>query len=468
MASTCYRSLFILFLTLTIKAEAQPAYSIQFRELKTYEGTYEYKNHSTLQIAASPVDTMLYALIGDARYRLRPYKTDIFLNSGKQEVQFVRKGTSIIGYKVTNDTLLYQLVSRNVTFSDKMWYARSPGKPFVYHYKIPAETRDGLPTGSIVHSGLDTALMRKLINRIVGGSYPNVHSILIVKDGKLILEEYFYEYDAGTLHQLRSATKTFASALVGIAIDKGLIKSVEDRVIPYFPEYSILNLDARKEAITIKNLLTQESGLACNDDDPGSPGNETKIYPTDDWANSILNLPMEESPGHKGSYCSGNIILLDRIVEKSSHQSLHDFAAQNLFGKLGITDFKWDFVPDKSHEDDFGQVNLKPRDMAKFGLVYLNGGQWKGTQIISANWVSQSLSKHSTVRGIDYGYLWWREPLTANGVVYEGMAAKGNGGQRIFIWPDQNMVAVITAGNYNAQSPANKLLIECVLGGLKK
>src|SRR5882762_6287065 len=127
MASTCYRSLFIFFLTFTtIKAAAQPAYSIPFQELKKYEGTYEYKNHSTLQIAASPVDTMLYALIGDARYRLRPYKTDIFLNSGKQEVQFVRKGTSIIGYKVTEDTLLYRLVSRNVTFSDKMWYARPP------------------------------------------------------------------------------------------------------------------------------------------------------------------------------------------------------------------------------------------------------------------------------------------------------------------------------------------------------
>jgi CubicO group peptidase (beta-lactamase class C family) len=106
--------------------------------------------------------------------------------------------------------------------------------------------------------------------------------------------------------------------------------------------------------------------------------------------------------------------------------------------------------------------------MAKFGLLYLNGGKWNGKQIIDKDYVSQSLKKYSVIDGIDYGYLWWCEDLTANGVKYQGMAAKGNGGQRIFIWPGLNMVAVVTAGNYNEQSPANKLLIECVLGGLKK
>src|SRR6185295_8604002 len=193
-----------------------------------------------------------------------------------------------------------------------------------------------------------------------------------------------------------------------------------DQVIPHFPEYTIDNLNAQKKVITIKDLLTQQSGLACNEDDPDSPGKETRIYPTNDWVKYVLDLPMQYSPGQTGSYCSGNIFLLNRVVEKSSGKSLHDFAALNLFGRLGITDFKWDFVPDKSHEDSFGQLYLKPRDMAKFGLLYLNGGQWKGKRLLSQDWVDQSLTKHSIVEGIEYGYLWWCEALTANDIKYEG------------------------------------------------
>lgn len=182
----------------------------------------------------------------------------------------------------------------------------------------------------------------------------------------------------------------------------------------------------------------------------------------------MLDLPMIDDPGSNGSYCSGNVILLNRIVEKASQRSLYDFARDNLFSKIGVRNFKWEFVPGKSHAEGFAQLYLRPRDMAKFGLLYLNGGQWKGQQVIAKEWVEQSLTKHSVVDGIDYGYLWWCEPLTANGVTYNGVAAKGNGGQRIFLWPALNMVAVVTAGNYNTQSPSNKLLIECILAGVKK
>jgi CubicO group peptidase (beta-lactamase class C family) len=350
-----------------------------------------------------------------------------------------------------------------------MWFAKGDGKqPYHWAYTQPKDLRDGIPVGSIVNSGLDTGLIHTMINRIVDQSYNDVNSILIIKDGKLVLEEYFYGFTADSLHQLRSATKSFSSALVGIAVDKHLIKSTGEKLLSYYPEYTIANMDDRKKAITIYDVLTQQSGFACDDDDSNSIGNEVKIYPTNDWIKTMLDLPMVDTPGRKGSYCSGNIFLLNRIVEKVSHQTLHDFARDNLFSKLGVTRFDWDFVPDQSHQDSFGQVSLRPRDMAKFGLLYLNNGKWNGTQVISSDWVKQSITKHSNIRGIDYGYLWWCENLQANGKIYYGAAAKGNGGQRIFIWPGQNMLAVITAGNYNTQSPANKMLIECVLSGLKK
>lgn len=451
-----------------VGTNAQSVYKVNLQDLKTFEGTYAYTENSTLQLAASPKDTMLYALIGTAKYKLRPYSKDIFLNNGKQQVQFIRQGSKIAGYKVKDGQpeKLYKLLSSNVDFSDSIWYPRPLGSR--YQYSIPSERNDGLTPGQLTSSGLDTSVISKMIERIMDGTYANVHSILIIKDGKLVLEEYFYEYNVNKLHELRSASKTFISALVGVAAAQGFIKGLDDQVTSYFPEYQIQNLNPQKSAITIRNMLTQQSGLACNDRDPNSLGNETKIYPTEDWTRSVLNLPMDGKPGKKAQYCSGNSLILGKMIENSSKQTLHNFAGKYLFTPLGVNDFKWDFVLDQSHQDDFGQLYLKPRDMAKLGLVYLNGGKWNGKQVIPKDYVSQSLTKHSAVDGIDYGYLWWCESLTAGGVKYEGMAAKGNGGQRIFLWPKQNIVAVITAGNYNTQSPANKMLIECVLNGLKK
>ena len=472
MKTCSFIILLAIALFTSVSSFSQSKYKVSYTELKTYEGTYQYQDHKTLQMAASPVDTMLYAMIGTSMYKLRPYSKDVFLNGGNQQVLFVRDNGKIAGYKQQNEKpdTIYKLISPTVTFTDKMWYARQfNGERFNYQYKVPEQNADGLKTGSIINSGLDTALIHTLMNRIVDHTYPGIHSILIIKDGKLILEEYFYEYDAETLQELRSATKSFSSALVGIAINKGLITSLNTPMLGYLPEYHPENPDLRKSRITIKNLLTQQSGFACYDYDPKSPGNESKMYPTNDWIKFVLDLPMAGNPGEAASYCSGNIQLLDKIIENVSHQSLHDFAQQNLFKPLGITNFVWNYAPNKSHEDDFGQVQLTPREMAKFGLLYLNGGIWNGKQIVPKEYVAQSLSKQSMVDGINYGYLWWCEDLTtAGGVKYRGIAAKGNGGQRIFIWPDENMVAVVTAGNYNTQSPANKLLIECILSGLKK
>jgi CubicO group peptidase (beta-lactamase class C family) len=347
-----------------------------------------------------------------------------------------------------------------------MWFARGDGKyPYHWAYQIPKDQKDGLPVESIINSGLDTGLIHKMIDRIVDGTYKDINSILLIRDGKLVLEEYFYGFTADSLHQLRSATKSFTSALTGIAIDKGLLKDTSQKIAQLFKGYD-LGDDSRKQKIFIADLLTQRSGLACDDDDNNSPGNETKIYPTGDWIKTILSLPMAGEPGKQASYCSGNVLLLDRIVEKVSGQSLHNFAAKNLFTPLGIRKFVWDFVPDQTHQESFGQLALRPRDMAKFGLLYLNQGQWNGKQVVSREWVAASLHKQTDLRDLGYSYLWWCEDLRSGGKVFRGIAAKGNGGQRIFLWPDQHMIAVITASNYNSHSPANQLLIECVLAGL--
>lgn len=447
----------------TLFSFSQQAYQVTYNELKQFEGLYEYYNHTTLQIAASPKDTILYAILDKSRYPLTPFNKDMFLNMQKVKIKFFRNKSDVIaGYINGKDT--FNLLSQYTYLPKEMWYPRpTNSQAFNYEYIEPKDLNDGLQVANIKKSGLDTTLLAGMMQKIVDGAYPNVHSILIIKDGKLVFEEYFYEYTKDSLQELRSTSKSFISALTGIAIKRGFIKTKNETVLSYFPEYIFKNNSKTKERITIENLLTNQSGLDCDISNPNSEGNESTMSNTDDWVKFTLDLPMIDSPGGKGMYCSGNPITLGRIIEKTTKQPLPEFAEKNLFSPLGITKYKWNFKPDKSSSETFCQIYMRPRDMAKFGLLYLNNGNWYGKQIISKDWVQQSLTKHSIVQGVEYGYLWWLKYLDANGVRYYGKAAQGNGGQKIYIWEQQNMVTVITGGNYNTQSPSDELIKKYIL-----
>lgn len=460
--------LLLLFLLPVYFGHAQQKSKVTYEQLKEYEGLYEYRNNTTLQIAASPKDTILYALINESKYALKPSERDVFLNMAKEKVAFLRDQSSAIT-AYTSDGKTFKLINKKVSFPKEMWYPRlNVPKDYQYTYQQPKKDIDGLVTGTIDNSGLDKALLNEMMQKIVNGSYPNVHSVLIIKDGKLIFEEYFYEYNKTKLHELRSATKSFVSALTGIAIDKGLIKSKSETVLSYFPDYTFKNLTEDKKQITIENLLTNQSGLDCDVSNPKSEGNETTMNYSDDWIQFTLDLPMIDVPGGNGMYCSGNPITMGKIIEKATKMPLPEFAKQTLFKDLGIKNFKWNFKPDASSAETFCQVYLTPRDMAKFGLLYLNKGIWNGKQVVSKEWVQESLTKHSVVQGVNYGYLWWIKYLDVNGVRYNGKAAQGNGGQKIYIWEDQNMITVITGGNYNSQSPSDELIQKYILPAFNK
>jgi CubicO group peptidase (beta-lactamase class C family) len=446
----------------------QMKFRVSLQELQAYEGKYEYINNGTLQIAASPIDTLLYAIINQSRYSLVPFDKDVFKNSSGDQVRFLRNSANhIVGYTADNAT--FKLVSKAV-FPKEMWYPKlsAVGKHYRYKYQPPVRLNDGLLIGNLDKSGLDTSLLTNMMNEIVAGKYPGVHSVLIIKDGKLVFEEYFYEYTVESLHELRSASKSFVSALTGQALQKGYIKSKNEAVLSYFPSYSPLNDSPLKHKITVEQLLTNQSGLDYDISNPKSAGDETKMNYSDDWVKYTLDLPMIDTPGGKGMYASGNPIILGRIIEKASGQSLSSFANESLFKPLGIEHYRWNFKPDKSNAEDFCQLYLRPRDMAKFGLMYLNGGKWGKRQVVPASWVQASFSKHSTVQNVNYGYLWWLKYLEKDGVRYNGIAAQGNGGQKIFLFPDQQLVVVTTGGNYNAQSPADELILTYVLSSFSK
>jgi CubicO group peptidase (beta-lactamase class C family) len=458
-------SLCLIFSLISFFSFSQQEYKTFYSELKKYEGIYEYANHLKVSIAASPKDTALVAIINQAKYPLKNKSHDVFYTQ-YDTIRFLRNAQNLpSAYISKQDT--FKLISKNVFFPETMWYPRLKGTE-IYRYEVPKNNHDGLAVDNISKTALDTSLLGSMMRKIIDEVYRNVHSILIIQDGKLVFEEYFYEYTKDSLHELRSATKSFVSALTGIAIDKGYIKSAHEEVLSYFPGYTLQNMSPLKKKITIANMLANASGLDCDISNDKSEGNEIKMDYSDDWVKFTLDLPMVDTPGGKGMYCSGNPITIGRIIEKATKQSLPVFAKEVLFDPLKINHFRWNFKPDKSNAEDFCQLYLTPREMAKLGLLYLNDGKWNNKQVVSAGWVKESFEKHSVVQGVNYGYLWWLKYLDAQGVRYYANAAQGNGGQKIYVFPQQNTVVVITGGNYNAQSPSDELIAKYILPAFNK
>ncbi len=454
-----------IFLFTSFFSFSQQQNKISYKQLKEYEGIYDYAGHLRVSFAASSKDTVLVAIINQSEYILKNESPDVF-STKYDTIHFLRDSHHVpSAYISKKDT--FKLISKNVFFPETMWYPRLRGKDS-YEYKIPENLNDGLTVGNINKTVLDTALLRDMMQKIINGTYPNVHSVLIIKDGKLVFEQYFYQYTKDSVQEMRSATKSFFSALTGIAIAKGFIKSKDETVLSFFPEYTLNNMSDAKKQITVENLLTQQTGLDCDISDPKSVGDETTMDYSDDWVKFTLDLPMIDTPGGNGRYCSGNPVTLGRIVEKATNMPLLQFATKNLFEPLGFTNYKWYFKPDKSNAENYCQVYLTPREMSKFGLMYLNNGTWKGKQIVSSDWVNQSFEKHSVIQGVNYGYLWWLKYLDADGVRYYAKAAQGNGGQRIYVFREQNMVAVVTGGNYNNQSPSDELIKRYILPAFNK
>lgn len=433
---------------------------------KNFEGRYRYHGELSIDFAVSPRDGVMYAILNEARYPLKRLGEGIYAD--RQGSRVIFSGGNRPGYLLEESTgtnFFNRLAA--VSFPSTMWSPRGNGPGSVtYQYSPPAQMEDGLTVGGIHQGKLDLRKIEQMIQAIADEKHPNLHSILVVHEGKLVLEEYFYQYDRTMPHQLRSATKSIVSALVGIAIDKKLIRSKSEKVVSFFPEYRLQNPSPHKDQITIEDLLSNRSGLECDDTDQNSAGNEIKMGRTEDWVKFILDLPSDRAPGDLGRYCSGGVIVLGRIVEKASGLRLAEFARTHFFGPLGIKDFTWRFNPDRSSSEDFCQVHLRPRDMMKIGLLYLNGGKWNGQQLISPEWIEASLAKHSVVNQTDYGYLWWRQWLNVDGKRIEGVTAKGNGGQRIYLWPSLQAAAVVTAGSYNERSHADELLVKYVLPAL--
>ncbi len=459
-------------------AAAKPLPERRNVALADYQGVYSYHGGVKLLIVAA--DTMLFAVLDEAKYPLRQLGGDRFLNASGDTIPFRRGADGVVSgflergiYFPRQSRVVDPSIASDVRATARP--VRADGRPAPYVYVVPADLDDGLAGGDVSDVGMDTAAVARLVNRVVDGTYPDMHAIVVYRGGKLAVEEYFYDYDRDRPHQLRSASKSIISALAGIAIDRGLVEGDTALVTGLLPYERYAHPDPRKASLKLRDMLTMRSGLECNDWDPASPGNESRVYQSADWVKFVLDLPLSEAPGTHGSYCSGNVFVTGRIVERATRMSLPAFAQQNLFTPLGIRarDVRWNFTLDSSNATTFGQVYLRPRDMLKIGILFEQHGNWKGRRIISRDWVARSTAHWSHVGDQDYGYFWWHQwvtiPTTAGTHRVDMVVASGNGGQRIFLVPSLDLVVVMTGGNYNSQSPASAIMVKeilpAILGG---
>jgi CubicO group peptidase (beta-lactamase class C family) len=267
---------------------------------------------------------------------------------------------------------------------------------------------------------------------------------------------------------MRSLTKSVVALLAGAAIDRGLLRA-DEPVLERLGYTSVANPDPRKERITLTDLLSHRTGLACDDHDGASPGNEVKLYDTADWPKAFMDLPVLEAPAGIGRYCSFGILTAARLVELAAGKPLPEFAQDVLFSPLGIkpAQWRWTFVLDRSQRNEFAQIYLRPRDMLKLGLLIQQRGEWQGRRVISASWIDAAVARQSRVDDSDYGlgiwHRWYRVPTATGDQRVDTIMLSGNGGQKVYIVPSLDLVVVFTGGSFNAESPVNTLMAQTLL-----
>lgn len=346
--------------------------------------------------------------------------------------------------------------------------------------RLPPTLDDGWQVADATRLGWDSARLTAMETALAHGAAPATRSILIARDGQLVYEQYFNGGEREHLNDVRSATKTITALLVGAAIDRRLIGSDQDRVYDYFSDHQWLNPDPRKRDFRLHDLLTMSSQWECNDDNEFSSGNEERMYLSADWTQFVLDLPMKgyapwmtrpaDSPhGRAFAYCTANSFMLGAIVERAAGQSLSAFSAAVLEQPLGIGKAQWG-VSAEGVGMGGGGTRYRSRDLAKFGQLLLDQGRWHDRQIVSADWVKRMMTVQAQVRDdADYGYQMWHFRFPAHDQLREVWAMSGNGGNYVFIVPEERLVMVITRTRYNSRDmhpQSQRLLSDYVLKAL--
>jgi len=332
---------------------------------------------------------------------------------------------------------------------------------------VPIARDDGWPVAFVNEDKLiDRAALCRMADRLAASSDANIHAVLVARGGKLLFERYFrgfdevdnhpvgnVTFDADTLNNVKSVSKSVASLALGIALDCGLIGSINQPIFSFFPELSDLR-SPEKERIQLLHALTMSMGLAWVEATPatGDNNDESRMHMAPDPCRYVLGLPVTAPAGQGFFYNTGALTLVSAILRKAVGRPLDEFAHATLFEPLGITGAEWTRV--KGDTDAGGGLRLRPRDMAKIGQLVLAGGRWNDRQIVSKAWIDAAMTPRQEATGpYFYGYLWWLGRSLHDGREVHWSAALGRGGQSIRIVPELDLVVVVTAGYYQDYSP---------------
>ena len=327
----------------------------------------------------------------------------------------------------------------------------------------------------ISKASYDNGRIEALNRKIAEGRYEAINGIVVIKDGQLLIEEYFNGSTRASLHNPRSVGKTIASTVMGIAIAENHIQSENQLLQDFYDLKAYKNYSAKKDSVSLKSLLTMTSGFLGDDSDMDNPGNEEYMYPTDDWVKFGLDQPMHPTRkiGKDYTYFTAGAVILGDLLHKSVPGGLVEYADNKLFEPLGITDYRWQYTPQKVG-NTAGGIQLRAIDFAKYGQLYKNGGTWGGKRLLDATWVEKSLAKQVSQAyvgrdGWYYGYLFWNRVYTVNGKDYEVSFCTGNGGNKIFVFKDIPYVIVITASAYGmatAHPNVDSMMVNYILPAL--
>ncbi|MHA2426068.1 MAG: serine hydrolase domain-containing protein [Candidatus Thorarchaeota archaeon] len=285
---------------------------------------------------------------------------------------------------------------------------------------------------------MDDAVLQEMLDYFVDNNI-NINSIVVTRNGHIVLEEYYDFFDENTSMSIFSCTKTIMSTLIGIAIDKGFIANTSSLVLDFFPDREFENMNQMKEQLTIYDLLTMQAGIEWNDNSNAGNSNYNQMIRTDDWVQYVLDQPISITPGTVFTYNTGASHILSAILQNSTGMTSEEFANQYLMEPLDIEHFHWRESP-QGITIGGNTAMLRPRDMAKVGYLYLMNGTWNDEEVVSADWIAEASRTHTIVGGgTGYGYqIWTRDSLGS-------FSARGYAGQYIFVVPEYSLVVVFTA-----------------------
>lgn len=340
---------------------------------------------------------------------------------------------------------------------------------------LPEQNKDSWDRASPGSMGLDADKMSTLSQDVHDGRFRGVQSLVIIRNGKLILESYFQGEGRSELQKLFSVSKSITSLLIGIAIDNGLIQHTKTNLISAIPvQHHPEAIDSAKKNLTLEHALTMTCGFLWDEESipfSDKQNSHTQMNHQRDWHNFVLSGPLNYEPGDEWNYNTGCSHLLGAVIKNSTGKHAAEFADQHLFRPLGIDEYKWNTDPMgyPCVGGSNGGLSLKTSDLAKIGQLVLNKGRWKGNQIVSEKWVEESTAVHVQATSIShYGYLWWRDQYRIKGKMVQAICAYGYGGQSLNIYPELNMVVAITSWASSTRAHTLPIKLKILNAAIKK